>query len=445
MKIKPPSVAGKFYTDNKEELLNQLDNFIQNSKKACNYFSRAIIVPHAGYDYSGQLACEGFQYLDKNVKNIFIIAPPHYVPVIGASLSSYEFWATPLGEIEVNQQINEELIEKFGCEFQNNTFEYEHSTEVQVPFIQKMFPEAKIIPIIANNPQKISEIISYYLNNPQNGFVISSDLSHFNHSTEAQRMDEITAKMIEFKAADQIIPVQACGACGIQALVNVAKNKNYSLLRVGMHNSGDITNDKKSVVGYGAWFLYEGSKNTFLKKYFSPLIIDICKKSILSKLENSNFTIDNIPAFFNEFGASFVTIEKNDDLRGCIGSIIAHQPLVYDLVRNAQNAAFSDPRFHPLEQDELEEISIKVSLLSEPEKMNFENEPDLLEQIKPFSDGIIIKDGDKQAVYLPSVWEQIPDKKFFLKSLKIKAGMTPEHFSNTFEAYRFYTEYIEEQ
>jgi len=115
---------------------------------------------------------------------------------------------------------------------------------------------------------------------------------------------------------------------------------------------------------------------------------------------------------------------------------------VNSLVRNAQSSAFSDPRFQPLREEEFEDLAIDVSLLSTPEKMKFKDEADLLEQIRPFIDGIIIKDGAYQSVYLPSVWEQLPEKKLFLDSLKIKAGMTPKHFSDTFEALRFTTEYI---
>ena len=102
IKIKPSSVAGKFYTNDKEELRSQLAEFNKNNKKDYEYSSRALIMPHAGYYYSGQIASEGIQYLDKNVKNIFIIAPCHYVPVTGIALSSYDQWSTPLGEIDVN-------------------------------------------------------------------------------------------------------------------------------------------------------------------------------------------------------------------------------------------------------------------------------------------------------------------------------------------------------
>jgi len=443
--IKPTSAAGKFYVNDKNELIEQLNSFEKNNAHDYKYKTRAIIVPHAGYAYSGQLASEGFYYLDKAVKNVFIIAPPHYVAVKNVALSSFEKWSTPLGEIEVNQGINEELVKKFGCEFEDKAFLEEHSVEVQVPFIQKSLPDVKIIPILAgHNIEKITEIIEYYWQNPENAFVISSDLSHFHDSKGAKKIDGITAEMIETKEIEQFNHEQACGAIGVCALTNFAKNRGFSLIRVGMVNSGDVTGDNSKVVGYGSWLLYEGEKSEFIKQYFSKFVIDVCKTSIQAGLDGETPRFAKIAPVFDEMGACFVTLEKDDKLRGCIGSIIAHRPLIQDLVKNAQSAAFSDPRFEPLVEDEFEKLSIDVSLLSAPEKMSFKDEGELLEQIQPFVDGIIIKDKGHQAVYLPSVWEQLPDKTLFLDSLKIKAGMPPKHFSNTFEAYRFTTEYIKE-
>lgn len=442
-KIRPAAVAGKFYTSNKEELNSQLEEFAKFCRKDYECSSRAIIVPHAGYVYSGLIAAQGFQYLDKSVKNVFIIAPPHYVPVKNVALSEFEMWSTPLGEIQVNQEINQELVRDFGCEYEDDAFKSEHSAEVQVPFLQKFLPHVKIIPILAgHNVDKLAKIIDYYWENPENGFVISTDLSHFHPSSEARKIDALTAEMIETKDMEQFSPEQACGGVGVNALVKFAKAEGYSLIRVGMVNSGDVTQDNSSVVGYGSWLLFEGEKNQFIKKYFSEYVIDICKKSILSRLQGEKLNIEKIPPVFGQSGACFVTLEKHGNLRGCIGSIIAHRPLIDDLVTNAQNSAFSDPRFSPLEMSEFDELEIDVSLLSAPEKMHFENEQDLLAQIRPNIDGIIIKDKGYQAVYLPSVWEQLPEKELFLNSLKIKAGLPPKHFSDTFEAYRYTTEYI---
>lgn len=443
-KVRQASAAGKFYTSDKKELIQQLEYFEQNNLKDYKDFStRAIIVPHAGYTYSGQLASCGFQYLDKNVKNVFIIAPPHYVAVKNVALSEFDSWQTPLGEIEVNQEINQELIAKFGCEIQDDAFKEEHSVEVQVPFIQRLMPHVKIVPILAGqNIKKIEKIIAHYWQNKENAFVISSDLSHFHPSKDARKIDNMTAELIETKNVDEFEADRACGAVGMCAITKFAQRKGFSLIRVGLYNSGDITGDNSRVVGYGSWILYEGAKNEFIKKYFSQYVIDVCKKSILAKLHNEQIKLGEIPAVFAQLGASFVTLEKNGDLRGCIGSIIAHRALIDDLIKNAQSSAFSDPRFTPLREDEFEDLSIDVSLLSEPEKMEFEDEADLIAQIRPNIDGIIIKDGSHQAVYLPSVWEQLPDKVMFLNSLKIKAGLTPHHFSQNFEAYRYTTEYI---
>ena len=444
MKIKSPSVAGTFYPADKEELEKHLNYFEQNNATDYTCTTRAVIVPHAGYMYSAQLASAGFQYIDKNVKNVFIIAPPHHMPVKDIALSNFDKWSTPLGEIEINQSINSELVEKFDCHFNDEAFSREHSVEVQVPFIQKYLSNAKIIPILANNKEKVAEIIEYYWDNTENAFVISSDLSHFSSSKDAKKIDVITAKLIESNDIEEFSSERACGAVGICGLISFAKKKNYSLVRVGMYNSGDITGDESRVVGYGSWLLYEGTKNNFIKKYFSEFALNVCRDSIIAKLGNTDLKIDKIPAVFLEAGASFVTLEKNNDLRGCIGSIIAHRLLVDDLAQNARNSAFSDPRFRPVEKDELEEISINISLLSAPEKMTFTDEQDLLSQIRPEIDGIIINDGGRQAVYLPSVWEQLPEKEIFLNSLKLKAGMSESHFSDTFEAFRFTTEYIKE-
>lgn len=443
-KNRPTAAAGKFYTSDKNELSAQLEYFDKNNSHDYNYTSRAIIVPHAGYIYSGQLASEGFQYLDKNVKNVFIIGPPHYVAVKNIVLSSFDKWSTPLGDIEVNQELNHDLVEKFGCEFEDEAFMDEHSVEVQIPFLQKLLPHVKIIPILAGqNFQKLVTIIAYYWQNPENAFVISSDLSHFLTTEEAKKIDAITAEKIEGRDVEKFNPELACGSVGIRSLVNFATSKNFSLIRVGMINSGDITGDTSRVVGYGSWFLYEGERGEFIKKYFSDFVIDVCKKSILAGFSKETSKFRRIPAVFAQLGACFVTLEKEGNLRGCIGSIIANRPLIEDLVKNAQNSAFSDPRFQPVKEDEFEHLSVNVSLLSAPQKMTFDDESDLLNQIRPFVDGIIIKDGPYQAVYLPSVWEQIQDKTVFLDSLKIKAGMPPKYFSPTFEAYRFTTEYIE--
>ncbi|MCR4880523.1 MAG: AmmeMemoRadiSam system protein B [bacterium] len=450
MTVKEAFAAGKFYTSDKEELLNTFKSYESNHKRDYNVKSRCIIVPHAGYQYSGQLAFDGFSYLDNTVKNVFVFAPTHRKSVNNLALSSCDEFETPLGNIKVNKSIQEEIIKEFGCEYCNEAFAEEHAIEVQIPFIQHFLPEVNIVGILIGNDDidKTLKIISKYYPDKNNAFVVSTDLSHYLKEEDAIKIDTVTAGMIENSNLQGFRFEQACGAIPMVATSEFARRNDYSLIRVGMTNSGQTSGDHSKVVGYGSWFLYEGTRNDFVEKNFSPKLISIVRKTIESKLNGkSEINITSYmpyPPVFDSTGAVFVTLEIDERLRGCIGSPIAHTSLLIDLIKNSYNAAFSDPRFRPLTKEEYDKISISVSILSNPAKMNFKDEEDLLNQMRPNIDGIIIRDGEKQALYLPSVWKQLPDKKDFLNTLKQKAGMEPDHFSDTFEAYRFVANYIEE-
>lgn len=170
------------------------------------------------------------------------------------------------------------------------------------------------------------------------------------------------------------------------------------------------------------------------------MMLDFVGKTIahgLSKGAPPAVDTKSFPDGLTEPGATFVTIEKDGKLRGCIGSLQAHRPLIEDLVHNAYRAAFKDPRFPPVGKDEAGRISWSVSLLSAPEQMLIRDERDLLSQLVPGADGLIIADGAKRATFLPQVWDQLPEPTTFLAHLKRKAGMTPDHWSKTFEAHRY--------
>lgn len=443
-KIKPPSVAGTFYSSDKTALLNQINEFKKNSRNTYKNSTRAVIVPHAGLVYSGRLACEGISQLDKNLKTIFIFAPAHRVAIKGLGVTSYDVWQTPLGNIKINREITDELVKKFGAKVADNALAPEHAIEVEIPFIQTEYNDVKIVPVLMGDvsSDKVYDVIAHYYKDSNNGFIISSDLSHYLSDINAKRVDSYTAQHIETCDSTQFTHELACGATGILGLMRFAKEHNYSLIRIDMTNSASTTFDRTRVVGYGTWFLYEGDRNDFIKNNYSEFIVNLCKDAI----KNRNMDASKIayPQVFSEFGAVFVTLEKEGNLRGCIGSIIPQRPLIQDIITNAKNSAYTDPRFNPVEKKEIKDLKVSISLLSVPTQMKFKNEEDLLNQIREGIDGIIIRDGNYQAVYLPSVWEQLPDKKQFLNSLKVKAGMSPNHFSKTFEAYRFITSYIKE-
>ena len=447
---KLPSFAGSFYPEKPDELTNLLNSYMQEQK--IEYKSKAIIAPHAGIYYSGHAAMVGYQHLELN-ENIFIIAPSHHDNFNNIALPEYTYFDTPLGSLEVNNRLLKDIAEKFPCIVSNELFDREHSIEVQLPFIQHIFcprtqsaidfvkglkkigRRLKIVPILVGNCdyRLISDLISTYWEN--SSFVISSDLSHYYSQQECRQIDTYTATIIETGKLEAFQAQQACGLIGIKGLVDFANHNECSLIRSMMYNSGDISRETDKVVGYGSWFLYTDSKNDFIERFYSKYVLEIVKKSIIAAINGEDFIPRDIPSVLTQYGASFVTLKRNGQLRGCIGSVYPTKPLILDLIDNAKNAAFQDPRFEPLSPDELANLDVSISILSSIERIIFKDERDLLSKIYPH--GVIISDRDRRAVYLPVVWEQLPERDVFLNSLKEKAGLPPNYFSKSLEAYKF--------
>lgn len=444
--------AGSFYPERPDELTNLLNSYKLESE--INYKSKAVIVPHAGVYYSGYAAMAGFQHLELS-ENIFIIAPSHHENFNNIALPEYTYFDTPLGSLEVNNRRIKEIAEKFPCLISNEVFDNEHSIEVQLPFIQnlntpqimsakdfvkefkKIGHKIRIIPVLVGNCdyRLISDLISTYWED--SSFVISSDLSHYFTQDECRQIDTYTATIIETGKLESFQPKQACGLIGIMGLIDFANNNDCSMIRVMMYNSGDINNEPEKVVGYGSWFLFPDTKNSYLEKYYSKYITESAKSAITETLNGNEYKPEHIPSVLTQYGASFVTLKLNGVLRGCIGSIFPTKPLILDIIDNAKNAAFYDSRFEPLTERELPYLEINVSILSSIERIPFKDERDLLSKIYPY--GIIISDRNNRAVYLPEVWEQLPNREVFLNSLKEKAGLHPEYFSSRLEAYKFTT------
>jgi AmmeMemoRadiSam system protein A len=149
---------------------------------------------------------------------------------------------------------------------------------------------------------------------------------------------------------------------------------------------------------------------------------------------------EDFPEKLREPGASFVTLHRGGRLRGCIGTLEAWRPLVTDVAENAFAAAFRDPRFMPLQPEELDDLHIHISVLGKPEPLVFDSEEDLLRQLRPGRDGLILQDGARKGTFLPSVWEELPDPRQFLAHLKLKAGLSPDHWSDSLRVWRYGTE-----
>lgn len=182
-----------------------------------------------------------------------------------------------------------------------------------------------------------------------------------------------------------------------------------------------------------------------LNNAYRQLLLDVARNSIRHGLQNGRPLIVNLadyPAELTELRATFVTLEINHQLRGCIGMLEAIRPLVEDIAENAFLAAFKDRRFPLLEARELDELDIHLSILTPAEPISFNSEQDLLGQLQPGIDGLILQEGNRRGTFLPSVWEALPEPEQFLQHLKYKAGLAPDYWSETILIYRYLTEII---
>ncbi len=178
------------------------------------------------------------------------------------------------------------------------------------------------------------------------------------------------------------------------------------------------------------------------------ILLSIAKTAILSKFDNK-YLLDEESLFskypyLSKEGAVFVTLKYDNNLRGCIGSIIAHRRLYDDIIHNAISAGFNDPRFNSLNVDDLSHLTLEVSVLSEPKILEYEDYDDLLQKVRPNIDGLILQHVSYQGTFLPQVWEQLPSPKKFLEHLSMKAGATPAVYSEHPTIYRYGVEHIEE-
>lgn len=185
-----------------------------------------------------------------------------------------------------------------------------------------------------------------------------------------------------------------------------------------------------------------------MKTEHQNLLLQIALDAIFQTLEptasgHSSFFqgLEKFPELQEE-RATFVRLATGGHLRGCIGMLDACRPLAEDVAENARAAAFDDPRFEPLSKEEFENPEIRISVLSPPEKMEFISEADLLAQIRPGVDGLILREGGQRGTFLPSVWEELPDKELFLMHLKMKAGLPSTYWSYSLRIFRYTTEYF---
>lgn len=390
-------------------------------------FPKALIVPHAGYLYSGGIAARAYDELSPArgiVSRVVLLGPVHRVPVRGLAAPGADAFATPLGNVPVDREALRAVQDLPQVVTSDAAHALEHSLEVQLPFLQKVLGAFALVPFAVGTAsvQEVAAVLERLWGGPETLIVVSTDLSHYHPYDEARRIDGATLERVRGYATD-IDHDEACGATPLNGLLSLAKKRQMSVQLLAACNSGDTAGGKGQVVGYGAFALHEGAGVS--RTDAGSTLLSIARGAIDSGFEKKDLVEKN-ESWLAQAGASFVTLMRAGSLRGCIGSLDAVRPLGADVAENARGAAFRDPRFAPLTAGEWPQCRVEVSLLSAPKPLRFADEDDLLAQLVPGEDGVILEGGGRRGTFLPQVWEALPEPGRFMRELARKAGLAPD-------------------
>ncbi len=439
--IRPAAVAGMFYPDNPSELRQVVADLLVNARRDdAAPVPKALIVPHAGYVYSGPVAASAYARLEKlrgRISRVVLLGPTHRVYVRGLALPDAERFATPLGDVVLDRPGMQALAGLPQVVTSAAAHRMEHSLEVQLPFLQQALGDFTLLPLAVGEAtaDEVAEVLEAAWGGDETLIVISSDLSHFLPDALARKVDGGTVKAILALNA-HLNPEQACGATPVNGLLLAARRHGLRPVALDVRNSSDTAGDPDRVVGYAA-FAFEAAAD--------PDQPDAEKGSTLLKLARSEIgaRLGQAPmkpvkaGWLQAPGASFVTLTRQGGLRGCIGTLEAHRPLGVDVRENAVAAAFRDPRFMPLTRGEFDDIRVEVSVLSPTQPIEVEGEAAALAALRPNIDGVVFEYGHHRSTFLPQVWEQLPEPAEFLAHLKRKAGLPVDFWAEQVRLSRY--------
>lgn len=416
-----------FYPGDAAELSQDLTEMMEQTAPAAIApgFPKLLVVPHAGYIYSGPVAASAYDRLRPArgiVRRVLVLGPCHRVPVRGLALPESTAFETPLGRIPIDWEAARIIADLPQVIESSAAHANEHSLEVQLPFLQTVLGEFALLPLVVGeaSTEEVAEVIERLWGGPETLIVISSDLSHYLPYDQARRIDGATAQAI-VGFDTRISHEQACGATPLTGALLAARRRGLMASSLDLRNSGDTAGGRNRVVGYGSFAFGEGVR--LFDDTHGKALLGLARRAIGAALGfNPPAEIAPEP-WLRELRATFVTLELEGRLRGCIGSLEARRALGEDIIANARAAALEDPRFAPLSREELERTEIEVSLLSAPKRVAFADHADLIGQLKPGEDGIILDSEGRRATFLPQVWESLPHAEQFISQLKQKAGI----------------------
>jgi len=444
--VRLPAVAGTFYPGDAHALRSSLGKCFK-SVRIEHAPPKALIVPHAGFVYSGPIAATAYAALaplKSTIKRVVLLGPSHRVAFEGLALSSASAFRTPLGDVALDRAACARIAGLPGVQTLDAAHVEEHSLEVHLPFLQAALDDFTLVPIVVGRApaEQVETVLAASWGGEETLVVVSSDLSHYHDYATAQRSDAAASLAIETLDAARLGDDQACGRYPVKGLLARARALDLRATTLDLRNSGDTAGDKMRVVGYGA-YTFEYASSARLPDAYRRSLGEVALASIRQGIAGKakpRLRLTNVPRPLLSARASFVTVKLDGELRGCIGSMAPHQPLAVDVASSAFKAAFSDPRFPPVSEAEVARIEISISILSTPRPIAFACETELVDALNPDIDGVVLSQDDKHGLFLPQVWESVRDPGEFVQRLKAKAGLRPDYWSKKIEAHRFTTE-----
>jgi len=497
-RVRQPTRAGLFYPGAEAELRQMISSFLSRAEVSRPEGEIAgLWAPHAGYVFSGQIAANGYSLLrGADYDLVVVLGPSHYVGLRGASVGDFTAYRTPLGDVRVDTGIVRQLwkLPLFDCV--PDAHVYEHCLEVQIPFIQTVLPEVPILPVLVGQlsygeTRKIADAVLKAVKGRKVLFIASSDMSHYPPYRAAYDVDGRMLKAVGrydaknvlwlsrnlLKEGIQGLESAMCGASALSTVMVACKKMNAGRVQVLPYaNSGDIYGERNRVVGYGAAVFYREGKQTGGKaeektrgetrgktrgepkmsdeiefsKAERETLFRIARSAIVNAVRQKQDAggkieppLDVTESNLMEKRGVFVTLMNGRRLRGCIGYFDAVYPLHEIVSKMAQAAATEDPRFFydPVTESELDQITIKISILSERKKI------DSIEEIEVGKHGIWITQGNRGGTYLPEVAvEQGWDRQEFVEHCCMeKAGLPRDAWKTGAELYIYSSQILTEK
>jgi len=504
---RPAAVAGRFYPGDAPTLARMVGAQLQQARAALEAVAprptedhltggagaaeaaprpcpKMLLVPHAGFIYSGPTAAAAYTLLApwrERIRRVVLLGPGHRVAVNGLAAPMTAAFETPLGRVAIDRDALAELMPMPFVGLSETAHEHEHSLEVQLPFLQAVLaPGFTLLPLVVGRASEaeVAQVIDTLWGGDETLVLISSDLSHYHPYDEAQAIDRETIDRV-LGLDGRIGHEQACGATPLRGALKVARARGLQARLLDLRNSGDTAGDRSRVVGYAAVAFEAGGSAGADRRAGStgatlrtpgpdmpgpgtPGSVAqaaagvaaardaLLGATLLARAHNAIARVlgqrevaepaptPELQQALRAEGATFVTLNRDHHLRGCIGTLKAHRPLDTDVQHNAMAAAFRDPRFAPLSVAEWPGLAVEVSLLDAPQPLPaFATEAEALSALVPGEDGVILQWGSHRATFLPQVWEQLPEPREFMAALKRKAGLPMDFWAPDVQLQRY--------